>query len=210
MKLHYEILDEQRQALLPQFTGFKEEGFYLAGGTALALVLGHRDSIDFDFFNIEPFDTSALFARLQRVFEGHTLLKTQEETDTLSVLIDDNVRVSFFSYPYPLIQPLIESEYFQLASVEDIACMKLSAVTGRTAFKDYVDLYFILAIVSLKDILAALQKKMPQLDPLLVQKSLIYFDDLHEESILFKTKPVSMVEIKTRLTDLVKEYPSLR
>ena len=87
--------------------------------------------------------------------------------------------------------------------------MKLSAVTGRTAFKDYVDLYFILETTPLKEIIATLRKKMPTLDPLLALKSLIYCDDLTEEAISFKTTPVSFDEIKKRLTAAVAEYPRI-
>ena len=209
MELHYDILDNQRRAFLPLFADIRNRGFYLAGGTALALLLGHRDSIDFDFFSQNTFDTSALFSYLEQHFAGHSIVKTQEEVGTLSLLVDDTIRVSFLHFPYPLAQPLINTEYFDIASLDDIACMKLSAITGRTAFKDYVDLYFILERTPLKEIIATLRQKMPTLDPLLALKSLIYFDDLTEEAIIFKTTPVSFDEIKKRLTAAVAEYPRI-
>ena len=93
MDLHWDILDKKRAEILPRFTLLKSEGFYLAGGTALALYLGHRDSIDFDFFKSESFGTGDLFERVYEALEGHEVVKTQEETDTLSVAIDENIRV---------------------------------------------------------------------------------------------------------------------
>ena len=137
--MHYEILDDKRRALLPLLATFRER-FYLAGGTALALQLGHRDSIDFDFFTQDSFDTAKLFAECETVFAGHTLQKIQEETSTLGILVD-GVQISFLGYPYPLVRPLIRDEHLSLASLEDIACMKCSAITSRSTLKDYVDLH---------------------------------------------------------------------
>ena len=207
MELQYNILDDERRALLPLFTPLKTGGFYLAGGTALALMLGHRDSVDFDFFTCEHIDTIRLFEQLKQLFRNHALVKTQEEKGTLSVLVDGSIRMSFFEYPYPLIEPLLLSDYFDLASLPDIACMKLSAITSRAALKDYVDLYFILEKITLKDIIAALRQKMPELDPLLALKSLTYFADLQKERIIFKTRPVSLSDIQARLMHAVTEYP---
>jgi predicted nucleotidyltransferase component of viral defense system len=85
-----------------------------------------------------------------------------------------------------LVNSLISEPYLNIASIEDIACMKLSAITGRGTNKDYIDLYYILKMMPLKDILSALSKKLPGLDENLVLKSLVFFDDLEIESINFK------------------------
>ena len=206
MSLHYEILDEQRKALLPLFKPIRELGFYLAGGTALALQLGHRDSIDFDFFIEDSFDTEGPFKKLTEVFRGYTLVRVQEEKDTLVLVINDEIRVSFMTYAYPLITPMFETEFFSLASLVDIGCMKLSAITSRSVFKDYVDLYFILHEVTLAELIKKLQLKMPTLDPLLALKSLVYFDDIILEELLFKVEPVPFETIKIELIKIVKEY----
>lgn len=182
--MHYEILDERRRTLLPLLAKFKKD-FYLAGGTALALQIGHRDSIDFDFFSPEAVDTSALFAALQEVCAGHSILKTQEEKNTLSVLIEDEVRVSFFAYSYKMVRDLIDEPYLSIASKEDIACMKLSAVTSRATEKDYADIYFLLKEYSLQTLLDLARDKFPQLDTSLILKSLVYFDDVVTEPIRF-------------------------
>ncbi len=183
--LHLEILDETRRRLLPKIAK-AGEAFYLAGGTALALQLGHRDSIDFDFFSPEPFDTRQLFQKCERIFAGNSLLKTQEETNTLSLSISEEVRLSFFGYPYELLEPLIQTEQMSLASPLDIGVMKLSAITSRSTLKDYVDLYFILQTSSLGDLLAGANKKFPSLDQNLILKSLVYFADITDEPIMYQ------------------------
>jgi hypothetical protein len=206
MPLHYDILDEGRRAMLPLLTPFGQLGYYLAGGTALALQIGHRDSIDFDFFCSEPFDTHTLFSHIENSLAGHTIVKMQEEKNTLEVLVDNGIRLSFMTYNYPLVTPVIQSDFFALASLTDIGCMKLSAITSRTAYKDYVDLYFIFHEITLKNLMEHLRTKLPTLDPLLALKSLVYFDDIYPEEILYKTEPVTLETIKTYLQQSVEDY----
>ena len=204
--MQYNILDKKRLALLPRLNAFKDS-FYLAGGTGLAILIGHRDSLDFDFFSDESFDTRKLYDKVRDTFAGMSIQKTQEEKDTLSVVIDDEVKVSFFRYPYPLIKPLIEEENVRIASMNDIACMKLSAIVSRSAFKDYADLYFIIRSLSLNEILADAAKKMPDLDQNLVLKSLVYFDDLIPEKIMFKgDNVVSFETVKEFFVAEVKKF----
>jgi hypothetical protein len=182
--MHYDILDEHRRALLPTLAGFKGK-FYLAGGTALALQIGHRDSIDFDFFCLEPFDTARLFEECVGTFASHTIVKTQDEQNTLGILIDNSISITFMAFPYPLARPLVESEHLNLASIEDIACMKFSATTGRSRMKDYVDLYSTLHLFSLASLLVLCAQKLPTLDRNLILKSLVYFGDVTPEPIRF-------------------------
>ena len=177
-ELFWDILDEKRKELLPAMANFKDD-FYLAGGTALALQLGHRDSIDFDFFIQDSFSTSELFKKLNIIFSGHKLTKTQEEKDTLSILIDDNIKMSFFTYSYELVRPLINSEYFKIASIEDIGLMKLSAITSRSVMKDYVDLYFILQQHKIEEIIEQCQNIFDkQFNDKLFLEQLCYFEDI--------------------------------
>jgi len=207
--MFYAILDERRVALLPILKNFQDR-FYLAGGTSLALQLGHRDSIDFDFFTQEAIDTGKLFEELREVFVGHEILKTQEEKNTLTLVVDGSVKLSFFTHTYPLIRDSIRDEYLTLASLEDIACMKLSAITGRATNKDYVDLYFLLEKFSLQDLLSFAEEKYPELDTNLLLKSLVYFDDVVEEKILFKNnKEVTFNDVKKRLGREVKAFVDL-
>lgn len=207
--MFYNILDKKRLDLLPLFRNFKNT-FYLAGGTSLALQIGHRDSVDFDFFSAEDIDTKELFERLREIFKEHKLLKIQEEPNTLTVLIDESVKISFFTYKYKLIDKTIGDENLTYASIQDISCMKLSAITGRASNKDYVDLYFILKIFSLSDLLNKSHRKHPQLDMNLILKSLVYFEDVMLDKIIFKNgNDIAFKEVKKSLKSKVKNLSGL-
>ena len=183
--MFYNILDQKRLKILPYLKTFKKD-FYIAGGTSLALQIGHRDSIDFDFFSSKDLDTKKLFDELNEAFLEFEVLKIQEEKNTLTVIADGNIKLSFFTYKYKLLNELLNEENLKLASVEDIGCMKFSAVTGRATNKDYIDLYYILQNIKLEDLLKKASEKFPNLDRNLILKSLIYFDDIDIEPIIFK------------------------
>lgn len=205
-ELCFDILDQKRIDLLPLLKPFKNN-FYLAGGTALALLLGHRDSLDFDFFSSDSFLARDLYRKVKQVFAGHLVVRTQEVKDTLTIVIDECVKISFFAYPYELVGPLLNEEHFKIASLEDIACMKLAAITSRSVLKDYVDLYFILHEMVLAKLLNFTKEKYLTLDANIILKSLVYFEDIQEEPILFKhNKEVSFKLIKEYLAKAVKEY----
>lgn len=94
-----------------------------------------------------------------------------------------------------------------MASIEDIGAMKLSAITSRSVLKDYVDLYFILQHIKLGKLLGTAKEKFPTIDVNPILKSLVYFDDIQEEPILFKHDDnVSIESIKSFLTQTVKNY----
>jgi predicted nucleotidyltransferase component of viral defense system len=194
--MFYNVLDKKRREILPLLKSFKKD-FYLAGGTALALQIGHRDSVDFDFFSKKDINTKELFNKVKDVFRGHKILKIQEEENTLTVIIDDNIDLSFFGYKYKLIKPLIKEEYFNLASIEDIGCMKFSAIIGRKINKDYIDLYYILQKLKLRNLLDAAKRKMPELDSNLIIKNLVYFEDVESSPIKFRNNnKVSLKEVE--------------
>ena len=112
---------------------------FMAGGSALALYLGHRESVDFDFFISGEFDANSVIRKLGKAgkYESTTLLEH-------SIIGQFNgIKISLFNYPY---QKIEKGELFlgvELASLEDIAAMKLDAITGRGTKKDYIDLYFL-------------------------------------------------------------------
>ncbi len=203
--MFYDILDKKRLVVLPKLS-FLKGRFYLAGGTGLALQLGHRDSVDFDFFTKENFDTFELYKELLQIFGQENVSKTLEEKNTLYVVLNGNIKLSFFSYPYSLLEPTVEEEFSDIASVADIGCMKLSAVVGRASEKDYIDLFFILKQISLTALLSKATEKMPDLDQNLILKSLIYFGDVEKEKIVFKHNfEVSFDTVKKFLEEEVKK-----
>ncbi len=150
------------------------DAFYLAGGTALALQVGHRKSIDLDFFAVD-FPKRELLLQELAPF-GPKII--QEAAGTLDTYIAD-VKVSFLQYKYVLLNEPVMFNNVKLASVLDIACMKLSAISSRGTKKDFVDLYYVLKKYPLESILSAFEKKFAGVSyqRSSILKSLVYFDD---------------------------------
>ncbi len=126
----------------------------------------------------------------------------------MTVLVDKNIKLSFFTYKYKLLNDLIDEKNLKLASVEDIGCMKLSAITGRATNKDYVDIYYILQNIRLEDLLVKASEKFPDLDKNLILKSLVYFDDIDIEPIIFKND--NYIDFKDVKKFLEKEVKKLQ
>jgi hypothetical protein len=204
--LHLDILDEARRVLFAQLGFLADKEFYMAGGTALALQIGHRDSIDFDFFCPEGFDVATVTEWVTSNLPSHNVVLTYTETDTAYYLVDGSIKISLIKYSYKLVEPLVRVDDVDLASIVDIACMKMAAITSRQAQKDYVDIYFILQKLSLADVLISLRVKLPTIDPEIVLKSLVYFDDIGPEQIIYRTKPVNFEDIKKYLQTCVRGY----
>lgn len=185
MQYHYEILDKQRQEFLPKFAIFKNR-FYLAGGTALALYLGHRDSIDFDFFTSTDFDSPTLMEELRTIFQGSKIEEKMSQLNTLTLKIDE-VDVSFFKINENMLEPFVETGHLSLASLSDIGCMKLNALLGRSVFKDYIDLYVICkTVIPLNVLLEKAKIKYPTVDSGAFIRALGYYGDIQMNNIIFK------------------------
>lgn len=138
--LHAEILSEKQNALLPLIKEFRS-GFGLVGGTALALHMGHRESIDFDLFTADPLDHSLL--RQKIVACGKNIQTIVENPQEYTVLVD-GVKLTFLQYPFPIEYPVSWEETAVLPDILTLGAMKAYALGRRAKWKDYVDLYFIM------------------------------------------------------------------
>ena len=204
--MHIEILtDAQKSVLVLLSSVLKETDFYLAGGTALALHLGHRKSQDFDWFIPRIGEIEKLLTVLRSCGIEFTVMSIDIETCYIMI---ENVQVSFLGYDYPLLQPTtVFPEYgFSLASLDDIAAMKLAAIASRGARKDFVDLYFLFkSHRSLEDCLNLYQKKFESRDIGHVIRSLVYFENAELEPEVMMTKPFSWDDLKRDMEQWVKE-----
>ena len=173
-------------------------GFYLAGGSALALRLRHRRSFDHDFFRQAPFRPTDLAARIAEIQGPVTPL--QVEKGTLTLKNAAGVKASFFEYPYPLLEPLEDVEgLFPTASLLDIALMKLTAIADRGARKDFIDLHAILSAgLFLAEVFSRLPDKFPGANYQRYHflKALTYFDDAVEEPLMLLGPRPGWDEIK--------------
>ena len=172
--MRWEILDKPRKKVLPHLAFAKSFGFYLAGGTALALHLGHRTSVDFDFYTPEKFDETLFEQEAVRNLKG--LKVTGRSWGTLIGQVGA-IDVSFFYYSYPLLEPLVETENIRVMSVPDIAAMKIIALSQRGLRRDFLDLYVIAQKHSVDQIFDWTKRKFSQFDPYVCLKALIYFKD---------------------------------
>lgn len=180
--------------------------FYLAGGTALAIHLGHRVSVDLDWFTRRPFDDGMLIAQSIRNSSVNLDIE-QVAPGTLHGSIQ-GVRVTFLQYQYPLLKPLEHWREIDchLASLEDLACMKLSAVAQRGARKDFCDIYALgNRCFTLQEMLDSYQKKFTIQDIGTVLYGLAYFDDAESERMPRMLWDVSWKEIKKTILQWVKD-----
>jgi hypothetical protein len=170
-------------AALVALASVVEEGTYLAGGVAVALTLAHRTSIDLDFFVPHEFDAEQLAERILTTLPPETHPReTGRARGTLHLEVE-GVPVSILSYRYPLLAEPERSEAFHVgvASLDDLLCMKLAAIAGRGAAKDFWDLDALLghgvAGGSLGRALDLFARKYPQIDAGHVVRSLAYFGE---------------------------------
>lgn len=156
-KLHKEILKEQTLKLLINISAdLRFDQFYLVGGTALALYLGHRESIDLDFFSQRDFPAN-IFDR----YEGAKSFLSKFP-GSIECICDD-VKLMFFFFAYPRAEAIRVVDGIRLASPVDIGLMKLLALAGRVTKKDIVDLYYIdKEIIEIKELFEIYQKTYPK------------------------------------------------
>jgi hypothetical protein len=197
---HWEAVTPQTRALwhvvarLPYI-----QSFYLAGGTALALRLGHRISRDLDLFaNIETLDDEMRYQIINELQSEHVVVLDQDSVLGLVLMVDD-LPLSFFSYNYPLLEPTVEVDGVQLAGLTDIGLMKLDAVAGRGTRKDFYDLYTIAAHVPLEELFARSKEKYPYSRGfgMRVLTALVDFDIAEQEPDPLLLHPISWEAVKT-------------
>ncbi len=198
MKLHTEILPKNQNQVFEILANQEWlQRFYMAGGTCLALQIGHRQSIDFDFFTQETVRPHEIVQKMQRLGKFEIFDRTE---DTLNGAIND-VQVSFFNYEYPLVEKLCAFKQLKLAGMMDIALMKLEAISGRGNKKDFIDLYFLFQYFSLSKIL----EKYPQkygvdiCNHYHLLKSLAYFEDAEMQPMPRMSAPISWEKIKRKI-----------
>lgn len=163
MTLHLEIVTEAMQNIARDVFEHFDSEYYLAGGTALALRIGHRKSVDLDYLIAKPIDTVTLKKNIYDVFASSKVEILFEEKNTLWSRID-GVNVSFISRFDALLEPAHTIDFFHLADIKDITVMKLSAVCGREEYKDYFDLACIADETDVRSWVSWWQKIYPNQD----------------------------------------------
>lgn len=152
----------------------------LAGGTALALQLGHRVSHDLDFFIVRDFKADSIMMAIKKKGLAHRVMAESEGTLNIEI---EGVKVSFLRYVYPFLEETREIEGMRLAGVLDIAAMKIIAINQRGAKRDFVDLYVILQDYPFHRVAKHMVMRLgrERINPVNIGKSLIYFSDADAE-----------------------------
>jgi hypothetical protein len=191
-------LVEKINSTQPEFL----KSFYLSGGTGLSLQIGHRESEDLDFFCSETFNALHLEKEIAALGQ---LTNTELAAGTLNTYVD-GVKLQFLEYQYPLLEPFSNWQGMQLSSILDIACTKLQTVSMRGSKKDFVDLYFLLDIYSLPELLEKAKSKYSAVDynQAHILKSLVYFEDAEVQPMPRMIKDVNWDVIKSRMITEVK------
>ncbi|MBC8246072.1 MAG: nucleotidyl transferase AbiEii/AbiGii toxin family protein [Deltaproteobacteria bacterium] len=196
--MHEKVLPEGSKALLAWLeinAAFFFQDWTLAGGTGLALWLGHRISEDFDFFRTEGMDPERLHDLFGRYGDYETL---QEAENTLTVLIS-GTKLSFFQIAAPFLFESTPYRCLSVADIRDIALMKLVAISGRGSRKDFIDLHTILRSgATLQGFFDLLPKKYGpgRLNTYHILKSLTYFEDAEQEPTPTMLEPFDWEECK--------------
>ncbi len=198
--MRLEILSSNQSDLLPYLKTFNRS-FYMVGGTAIALHLGHRRSIDFDLFSPSQLIKHRIKRKLLNIpFKQKAIF---EDYDQIHLMINE-VKTTFFNYPYSIEHPVIVENFITISELITLAAMKAFALGRRAKWKDYVDLFFIIRdyfsvaeISSKADIIFG-----PLFNEKLFREQLAFHKDIDfSEPVEFLVPPVPEKEIKEFLTE---------
>ena len=192
---HAEVISAEVRDTANRLAGMHTlSNFYLAGGTALGLHLGHRRSVDLDFFTAQAFNEGALIAALQEL-PNLSILSQSEQTIYMHVA---GTKVSFIGYDYPMLFPVEHFEKLAVADVRDIAAMKMSALASRGSRRDFVDLYVVACQYGLRYLLELFGQKFAKANysTVHVRKALTYFADADKEPMPHMLSPLSWKQLK--------------
>ena len=176
--------------------------FSLVGGTALALYMGHRKSVDIDLFSQQLFDVGEFEKHFMNTY-GFQTTRTANST-----LIGNmySIKVDCIGYNYSLVEPVLEYDGIRIYSMPDIAAMKLTAISqSGNRLKDFVDLAFLSSIMSLENMLKAFEKKYPKTSVMTAVRGITYYNDIDFTAVIdlmegsFKWKTV-----EKRLKEMIK------
>lgn len=205
LKIHQDILDPERKKVFALLSVFTKIG-YLAGGTALALQLGHRQSYDFDIFCPKPLSNS-IVKKLRDIF-GNDLIIRINNADFLLLETPNHIELNFLYYWFPLLNKTVPTSSLNLASIEDIAADKAYTIGRRAQWRDYVDLFYILKhdILTFDTITGNAKNKYgPEFNTRLFLEQLIYWGDIESFSVKFLKNEHSTKEIQEYLKNIAQQ-----
>lgn len=203
--MHDEALTTKAFELFPCLAKFKK--FYLVGGTALALHIGHRLSVDFDLFSSKPL-WPHLLRQIKKIFITSKIEVTYKTPEQLNLIID-GVKCTFFFFEYPTINSFNFYRKVPILKVKELAAMKAFSIGKRLSYKDYVDWYFLLKEkhVRLTDVIKLARKKFGRdFNDRLFLGQLVSLEDVPTQKIDFLREEVDKKTIQKFLEQTVRQY----
>ena len=202
--LHEKTVEAGTLALIKKLSSDKVlNNFVLVGGTALALQLGHRKSIDIDLFTPRAFDAESLARRLETVYRAQ-LVGVLGNTVTSEI---DDVRTMLMAHQYPWVKPPQTIDGIRIASLEDIGAMKFNAIINSgTRIKDYIDVYALLQQRNLGQLMDAYTKKYQGSSPVIAKNALLYHKEIDfGTDVKMMGGPLKWPEVVKRLKEALRE-----
>lgn len=200
--LHYETITPETHSLLEKLSDLSVlKDARLVGGTALALQLGHRTSTDLDFFGRINADSEKLRDILREIGS----VEIASVSKNINIFWINGIKVDMVNYPYPWLDLPIEENRVRLASLNDIAAMKIAAIVNRGTKKDFIDLYTLLQSFSLDNILDMYSRKYSDGSLFIVMKNLIYFDDAETDPMPNVLNDATWEDVKDCLRTVVRD-----
>jgi hypothetical protein len=181
--------------------------FFLVGGTGLALMLGHRKSVDIDLFTAGDFDAENLLEKLESDFDF-----SMDYIDKNTIKGDTNgLKVDFLAHKYPLINKILEIEKLRIASIDDISAMKVNSIANDgTRVKDFIDLFFLISEhgYTVEKLIKNYETKYVLRNAMHALKSLNYFEEVNiaDWPELLKNKELSWKDVRNRIDKACKDY----
>ena len=198
--LQYQTIEPVTLELLIDLLAIPEfKNLRLAGGTSLALQIGHRKSIDLDLFGTFETEPDEILDILNSI-GSLTIIRNMRN---IHVFMINGIKVDIINYSYPWLHQANKADDLRLASIEDIAAMKLAAISGRGTRKDFIDIHFLLRQFSLQEMLDLYTAKYADGSVFMILKSLIYFDDAENDPEPFMFETIDWNLIKSELRDEV-------
>lgn len=202
--MHHEALPEGGTSIFEKLGVF--DSFYLAGGTALALQIGHRISVDFDLFSKTEIPEH-FFAKVKSVYANYTITPSVNNKEELTVFAGD-IKITFLYYPFLVMEPFVDADGVSLLSIPEIGAIKAYTIGRRGSYKDYIDIHAIISgkYATLEQILHLAEQKFGnEFNGRLFLEQLIYLDDIEDTDIIFLSQSLSKESIQVYFEEEIKK-----
>lgn len=200
--LHYPTVKPGTLGLLKKIMAeTKLAGFNLAGGTSLALQIGHRISFDLDLFGNRPFERDEILELTGKI----GTVRPVHYTKNIFILDIDGVKVDFVNYKYAWLRDIKTIDGLRLVGLEDIGAKKIEAISGRGKKRDFIDLFFLLKKFTLAELIGFYTEKYPDGNEMIAVRNLTYFADADSDDDLNLLKKADWPTVKKTIEKEVQK-----